>query len=345
MLPMRKQVVMKESLQRKVDLLDQNTQTVRKSAKLDFSAAANLAALLFTSENLVAEEGAIRANRALLKEHVGAFSNMRGSAANLALIARMCIKPDPEAYLEKVMQAYKTISSSRKLASESLVLAAMAMVEDTDPSEYETAARAAWSNLEQMRETHPLITGQSDFTLCHLIGKSGFDSKQLLENAEVIYQKLKPTGFKLNKDALQSISIILALGDKPIDEKCAKFDEIRTKLVENNHGVFGDELAVLAAFANSDLSVDEAVAEIIEVDNELKHVHGYGALACGANLRRLYASTLVLQAYGEEMRTANAATNTAVATQITETVIFAVIMMIITMIVVTSCMAATTASS
>ena len=54
----------------------------------------------------------------------------------------------------------------------------------------------------------------------------------------------------------------------------------------------GDELAILTAFANTDIPVDQAVMEIAEVNDALKHVLGYGAVAseakeCSRSTQRL----------------------------------------------------------
>lgn len=72
----------------------------------------------------------------------------------------------------------------------------------------------------------------------------------------------------------------------------------------------------------------------------LKHKKGFGALACGRQLRRLYACALVLQTHEIEMEE-KASKN---ASEIAQTTVENIIRMIIHVIIVSSIVAANNAS-
>mgnify|MGYP004444582065 FL=1 len=320
---------MDANLAKKIDLLAQNYITVSKSGKLEFGQAACLGALMFTQNDAVADEAKIRACRKILKGRVSILSNFRG-CTNLALLCRMALQEDPEAYLDDVMCAYKALSAKKTFRSETLVFAAEAMTEGVEEDRYAQVAEDSWAVIEKMKSNHPLLTSQSDATLAAMLVMSGLDVDAVLSEAEEIYERMKGTGFKLHKNALYSISIILALSDKPVEEKCQRFTELRNALKVAGHRIWANELPVLAAFVNIDAPNETIVEQICATDSVLSKKKGFtNLLGCGAEMRRLFAAALVLQAHEEDKFGPATSQSSALASVIVEQVIMTIILIIV----------------
>lgn len=88
-----------------------------------------------------------------------------------------------------------------------------------------------------MQEKHPLLTNFDDFGIAAMLAVTDIDIDKQLEEAEVCYNLLKKSGFKLNKDALQTISHIMALSDEPIEKKTIRFAKIRDDLKAAKHPI------------------------------------------------------------------------------------------------------------
>ena len=327
---------MDAKLEKKVDLLAQNYILVRNAAKLDWGQSVCLGALMFTQRDRLAEESRIRSCRKLLKSKVSYVSNFRG-LTSLALLCKMSMQNNPDAYLNDLMEAYKALTADKILRSESLVYAAEAMAEGVDKDRYEEVAKGAWDALAKMKFAHPFLTSQDDTAIATLLVMSGLDIDTVLANADEIYNRMKDSGFKFNKNALQSISLILALSDKPVEEKCQKFTELRKALKDARHGLGGNEVVLLAAFVNSDMPIETIVEEISAVDDALKGKKGFGnILGCGYEMRRLFAAALVLQAHEEN----EVGTVTSQVNALTTIIVQQVITLIILLVVISSSSAA-----
>lgn len=125
---------MNDVLKLKCDLIEKNYKACRSGAKASMSQAVSLAALIYTAKNKLATEEEIRANRAILKEKTGAFSNLRG-LTNLALLAKMSEQEDPGKFIENVIAAYDEIKG-KVIRSEFHALAAQVIAENVDPENY-----------------------------------------------------------------------------------------------------------------------------------------------------------------------------------------------------------------
>ncbi len=316
-------------LTQKCDLLAENYLVTKDSAKLDFEQAAALGALLYTSENVQANEQNIRANRALLRSKVGALNNLRGHA-NLSLLCKMDLQDDPEAYLDNVLEAYECLKKHKVFHSEYEALTASCMTDLIEPDQYQAVADQAWDVIDKMRAAHPLLTGREDITVAALLVISGLDIDATMTEAEECYLYLKEEHFKLAKDALQSVSMILALSNKPVQEKCERFIALRNALKDAGSKVYADQLPVIAALVDSDTPVEAIVDQIHEADEYLKTKKGFhGILGLGAQMRRLLAAALLLQTYDEKKMSTATATTNALASVLVMTAIITIVMIII----------------
>ena len=328
---------MDEKLRAKCDLLAENYLITQNSAKLDWSQAAGLGALIYTNMNITASESDIRSNRALLKKKVGAFNNLRGYT-DLALLCKMSLKSNPEAYLDNVMAAYDNLRFGF-FHSEYEALAASSVADFAEPSQYAAVGQKTSEILDVMQKQHPMLTGHEDVSVAALLAMSDMDVEAKLAEADACYEELKHDHFTFAKDALQSVSMILALSDTPVEEKCARFRALRSSLGDAGTHMFACQLPMLAAMVDTDVPVEQVAKDIDEAAKYLKKKKGFGdILGMGHRMRGVLASAIVLQTYQEQadVSAVNAAAGNAAASVVAQQIILAIIMTIIITSVVVS---------
>ena len=328
---------MNERIKAKCDLLAENYNVVQSSAKLDFAQAAALGALIYTGKNANAVEQDIRNNRKLLHSKVSAFSNLVGHT-NVALLCKMSLSDDPEAYLDKVISAYSNLKRGI-FHSEYEALAASCIADNADPSRYEEIGQKAVEILDKMSELHPWLTGAEDSSIAAMLAMTGLDIDATLAEAEECYKEIKNARFTLSKDALQAVSMILALNSKSKEEKCEYFNRLRNELSNTKSEIFGDQLPILAAFVNVNESTEQIAADIDEANRYLKEKSGFGDwFGIGYKMRVTLAAAVVLQAYQDEAgecAIAEAANN-AMASIIAQQIVIDIVMTMIIIAVVVS---------
>ena len=322
---------MNEKIKEKCDLLAENYQITQNSAKLDHAQAAALGALIYTSRNARAVEENIRSNRKLLHSKVGAFSKLTGYT-NIALLCKMALADDAEAYLDKVIAAYDQLKRG-VFHSEYEALAASCIADNAEPSRYEEIAGKAIQILHSMSKIHPLLTGAEDSSIAAMLALTNLDIDATLAEAEVCYNTVKNAKLTLSKDALQSVSMILALNPGDTQEKCNRFNELRNALSKTKSEIFGGQLPILAAFADIDADPKQIAADIDEAARYLKGKSGFGDwFGIGYKMRVTLAAAIVLQTYQEKAGTT--AVGEAMASVITQQIVVDIVMTMILIAVV-----------
>ena len=328
---------MNEKIKEKCDLLAENYQITQNSAKLDYAQAAALGALIYTNKNVRADESEIRSNRKLLHSKVGVFSKLVGYT-NIALLCKMSLADNAEAYLDKVIAAYDQLKHGL-FRSEYEALAASCIADNADSGRYEEIGQKTAQILDKMAKAHPLMTGAEDCSIAAMLAMTELDMDAALAEAEACYNAINKAKFTFSKDALQSVGMILALNPGPAEEKCKRFNDLRDALGKTKSEIFGGQLPILAAFVNTGADPEQIAADIDEASRYLKDKSGFGDwFGIGHEMRVTLAAALVLQTYQEEM--AAAIVGEAVASVITQQIVVDIVM---TMIIIA--VAASTAAS
>jgi hypothetical protein len=322
---------MDAKLQAKCDLLAENYQTVQSSAKLDAPEAACLGALIYTSANAQANEAEIRANRALLREKVSVVNNLRGYV-NVALLSKMSLSENAEAYLDNVITVYNLLKQGHLYRDEYEALAATAIVDFAQPSQYAAVAQHTQDIIKKMKETHPIITDTQDTTVAALLAMSDLDIEATLDKADACYQALKDDHFKWAKNDLQCICMILALNNMSVQEGCERFRTMRQTLKESGSKMYTNYLPILAALVDTNASPAQIAQDIKEAEGYLKGKKGFGGIfGVGKQMRMVLSAAVLLQTINEAMgKTGIAqASSNALATVITEQVIMAIVLFLV----------------
>jgi len=175
-----------------------------------------------------------------------------------------------------------------------------------------------------MKKDHPWLTGGEDIPFAAMLAVSEGDVKALLVEMENCYKELKGVG---DMDAIQSLSHVLALNPASTSEKCNRVIKLFNTLKERKHKYGkGFELAVLGTVISQEDSIEAIADKIIEADDFLKPIKGFGSLAMGDIERRMYAALMVIDE--DNIQAANGIETTLNATLSTVIQIFMMVIMV-----------------
>lgn len=268
------------------------------------------------------------------------LSNFRGNFERV-ILSKMALASDPAAYIDGVMGVYEKLASGRMLFGEMLAMASTTIYENCPTEELDAVIENTRESYAEIKTQHPVLTNESDMPIIALMIMAGKDPSEAADQAEELLVSLKDR-FRVGSDAAQTAAMVLALSDKPVDQKVEDFVALFEACKAAGHATSRDQaMSIYAAYADLDADRAEIVAEIGEVDEWLKGNKGYGALGVGASMRRLFAATLVLQDRQAGSLAASAGTTSAVAQAVVEhmLLLLILIMLIVMMIIVSSMVA------
>ncbi len=249
-----------------------------------------ICAAIFTDRRRPADIARMRECRAMLKAQTGVFSSFRGTA-RLTLLALLAVDERPEEKLRNALRVYELLKT-RFAASEYLAVASMVLAGLAEPARYEELAARTRSIYNLMKELHPFLTSGEDSVFAALLSLSGRSDEEIARETERCYERLKPLFFSRN--AVQSLSYVLALGEGMAEEKCDRTAALFQLLKARGHKYGTDyELATLGVLALLPGELDALAAELIEVDGYLAAQKGYGFFGVGKKQRLMHAGMLV----------------------------------------------------
>ncbi len=292
---------MKESLLKRCELFVQNVQTIKTEFRWENGYMYPLCAGLCIAKETMADAAALRACHDLLKQNTGLLSSFRGTP-RMATITMLSLSPNPQERLERILEVYGRLKEVF-WGSAYLIVAATAIADLAEPSEYEQIAQHTREIYTRMKEQHPLLTSGEDSAFAALLALSGLDDQYIEEEMERCYSILRPFFF-MNGNAVQSLSHVLALGEASAEQKCKKALELIETLKASKHkyGV-SYELATLGALVLMDIDVETLAREMMDADDFLKTQKGFGSFGIGAHQRLMYAGMLTMCEYMPDAQT------------------------------------------
>ncbi len=324
---------MRPSLQQRCEAQIRNEAALHKGHKLELEQIVKLAAMMYANAGRDVDAERLKECKRILKDKVSVFSNFRGYMQYLVQV-KMALSDDPNAYIDGVLGVYKQLKEGIKLPGEMVAMAATTIYENCPAESHAEVVGKTREAYAKIKEQHRFLTGEEDMALIALMIMAGIDPDQAAEKAEELYVMLKDR-YLPGSDTPQSAAMVLALSEKPAEQKAADFVGLYDACKAAGHATSKDKaMAIYATFADLDADRADIVADIGEVDEWLKKQKGYGALGVGASIRRLFAATLVLEDFQVTgASTATSATN-AVAQAIVEELVLILISIIVTAIVV-----------
>lgn len=283
------------NLERKCKLLVNNHDAMRKTFRWDSEIMMLAGSSFFVGLNLEADTDRLKTCEEILKRKSGLFSSYRGNI-KMPLLCKMVVAENPEQYFEDVDFIVQQMKALKWIETDYKVLAAMTLRDNLDMDDISNVIKKMVALYQGMKENHPWLTSGEDVPFAAILAVSGMDTKALMTEMENCYKELTKT-FR-DKNAVQSLSHILAIDPVDIQTKCQKVKAMFDILKENKHKYgTGSELTVLGTLSMLELSAEQAASEIMEADDYLKSQKGFGSFTMRDTVRRMYAALMVMDTH------------------------------------------------
>lgn len=286
---------MNTELIRRCELLVHNHRAIQNAFKWESNSMLLAGSSFYVGLNMEADTEKLKLCEDILKKRTGILSEYRGNV-KMPLLCKMAMAVNPEQYFENIDLIVKQMKNIKWIDAGYKVLAAMTLHDNLEMDQMPLAVQKMIELYQGMKETHPWLTSGEDIPFAAILAVSEMDTEALLMEMENCYQQLSK--YFHDKNAVQSLSHILAINPADTDTKCRIVEKIFSLLKENKHKYAGGyELAVLGTLSMLDISTERIVTDIIEADEYLKTQKGFGNLSMGEGMRRMYAALMVMDTY------------------------------------------------
>ena len=301
---------MREALQQRCELFIENRDTLKRVFKMESNYMYPVSANILTGRQIPITEETLRESLDLLKDKVGVFSSFRGTV-RMAVVSMLAASLTPEDKLQAMLDNYELLKGSFH-GSEYLALVALLLAGIHSPHPMAEIVARGRGIYDRMKREHPFLTGGEDSVFAVLLAFSDKGDEALIADMEDCYQKLKPTFG--SGDSLQSVSHVLAMTQGATLDKCSRFLALYEGLRKAGRR-YGKhyELAVLAALSMLPVALDDAIADMLDVDEFLSHQKGYGGFSIDKKTRLMHAAMLASHGYVPDERAEAAAMSSTVA--------------------------------
>lgn len=272
----------------------ENRDLVKSAFAWENAALYPVCAAIFTEKRKRADVARLHECRDLLKAQTGVFSNFR-STAKLAMIAMMAVDRDPEEKLSKALRVYDALKE-RFWGSQYLPVASMIIADAVGADRYGEIAARTRHLYDLIKSEHPFLTSGEDSAFAALLALSRLTDEQVVSETETCYRLLK-TEFA-SRNAVQSLSHVLALSEGRAEEKCAATIQLFQDLKAQGYQYGTNyELATLGVLAMLPADQKAVMTDVMEVDDFLSGQKGYGIFSLGKKQRIMHAGMLVTSDY------------------------------------------------
>lgn len=326
---------MKRSLQERCAAQIRNERVLHSMARFEFDAVEKLGAMMFVNAGREANTERLKECKRILKQRAGIFSDFRGTLQFIVLV-KMALADDPVAYIDEVMHIYKQLKGKRVFTSSMLAMAATTIYENCPAERRDEVVRKTGEAYARIREQHRFLTDDADLSMIALMIISGMDVDRAVSDAESLFQMMK-ANYRVGSDVAQSAAMVLALSDKPADQKIDEFFSLFDACKAARHATSRDKsMVIYSAFVGRDYDQAEVVEEIGELDMWLKRQKGYGMFGVGGSTRRLLAASMVLEDLQADGVAPEVGVSNAVTQAVVEELVVVLMMTIITCIMISS---------
>ncbi len=290
---------MNEIVKARCELFLENRELINKCALFDNNHICIAAALVLTNSNLKIDVDKIKACKAILKKKANVFSGFRGYIETI-LLCKMSMSSDPEKYCDDVIRITKMIQKNRIFEYYGDILAAMSICDLGKEDAAQELTDKCKTIMKRMSAEHPVLTDSNDTPFAMLLAFSEKDIDSIISEVEECFSYMKQN-FRIGGNANQGISEVLALYNAPVQEKCDRVIDIYNKLKDRGQK-FGKEyeFSALGVLSNLKVDIDELTDEISEAAELLHKDASFGNFFLGPESRRMFASLLVANVYGED---------------------------------------------
>lgn len=286
---------MNTELIRRCELLVRNRKSIQSAFKWESDSLLLAGSSFYVGLDMEANTEKLKECENILKRKAGIFSEYRGNL-KMPILCKMAIAPNPEQYFEEIDSIVKQMKGLKWIDIRYKVLAAMTFHDYLGMNQVSAAINKMVALYQSMKKNHPWLTSGEDIPFAAILSVSGMDIEILNTEMEKCYRELL-NDFH-DKNAVQSLSHILAINSEDTMTKCYVVEEIFSLLKKKKHKYGeGYELVVLGTLSLLDISVEKIVEDIIEADDYLKNQKGFGNFSMGEKMRRMYAALMVMDTY------------------------------------------------
>jgi len=279
---------MRETLENRCRSFIESRDAIKSAFRMENSRLYPVCASIFSARGRVADAEALRRCNELLKDSTGIFSNFRGTV-RLPVLSLLAVSADPQAALERTLSNYQLLKS-HFFTSEYLALVAALMADAPADRANEIMARGR-QIYNLMKREHPLLTSSEDSVFAVLLAQSEKSDEYLIADMEDCYTRLK-TRFH-SSNAVQAAAQVLTLAEGAPIEKAARMIALYDALYRAGRRYGREhELAVLSALSILPISIDGAMADMLDIDAFLARQQGYGFWGADKRTRLMHAAIL-----------------------------------------------------
>ena len=297
---------MKQKLNILCENFIKNRDVIKETFKWESSYMFPVCASIFTDKGVLADRKTLLNCNQHLKDNTGVFSNFKGNS-KLATVSFLATSNNPEEKLKKAFEIYNVLKTNFS-SSEYLALGAIMLADLAEERNFSDVSAKAKEIYKIMKSHHPFLTSREDSVFCILLALSNKTNEENLIESEKCYNLIKSHFF--NKDAVQSLSHVLALCDDSAEIKTDKVMEIYNKLLDKKYKYGkGYELASLGVLAMLPVHVDVIINDLIYVDSFLSKQKGYGFFSV-SKTERLMHSAMIVASHHADKKDADMLTST-----------------------------------
>ena len=300
---------MTETLLARCELFARNLEMMKESFKWEASQLYPLCANIYTTNGITLDPKRIKTSKEIIKENTSFFSNFRSTMTTIPLATLLSIEQNPMEIFKELNNVYNLLKEVFS-SSSYLTLAAYLIVKHSSQDEYESITNQTRIIFDIIKKEHFFLTSSEDCLIAVQFTLDKKPNNEIIKKSEQLFELLKPE-FS-NGNTVQAMSNTLSLSDKENDALIDKTNRIITSL--RGHGyrlTSGVDMAVFAALAIADVSVEQTVNDILEVNAYLLTVKGFGNLLTESKImdpkllpkrRLLHSANIVLNEYAKEAR-------------------------------------------
>ena len=286
---------MNTTLQLKCDLFIRNKKIISSVFKHNPTLIILACASLVTNSNKNVSPTELKKCEKIIKDNTSVFSEFRANLL-LPLICKMLLSENPKEYFINVRTTYTQLNSSKLIGDDHKIMASMVICDHKGCLSTEDCVRRTNIIYSRMKKNHKWLTSNEDFPLAAILAVSDIDiDKQFIEiekNFSILKSKFN------DKNAVQSLSHILAIDNLLVENKCQKLQDIYCLLKTQGHPFgTGYELPSLGTLTMLNLTPEQITSLIIQADDYLKKEKGFGNFALGSKPRRLFAAQIVADTF------------------------------------------------
>lgn len=283
---------MNPSLQQTCELLVDNKRIFSEAFRWSNDTMNLAAAFLFTAAGRRADPAALSEAEQILKGETGALSVFRGHI-KVPLLCKMALSGRPKAFLAQTVMLYERLNLSKWQSNEYKALAAAILCAGGGEGDADNLVLRTREIYDLMKAQHPWLTTGEDMVYAAILAVSGLNVEELAAEAERNYVILK--GSFRSRNAVQSLSHVLAPGEAPAEEKCARVIRLFEGLKKAGCKYGSSyQLSILGLLALLDVPEEQLIQEICEAEAFLKPQKGFGNFSIGREMRLMSAAQIVL---------------------------------------------------